>query len=487
MTYEPVIGLEIHAELATETKLFCGCSAKFGSLPNSQVCPVCMGLPGALPVVNVKAIEHMIRTALVLNCKINSTTIFDRKNYYYPDLPKNYQISQQYLPFAKDGFLEIKLSDKIKRIGMDNIHLEEDAGKNIHLENGQASLVDLNRTGIPLIEIVTKPDMRSPEEVEVFMNNLRDILLYIGVSDCKMEEGSLRFEANISVREKGEDILPPRVEIKNLNSFKIVLAAIKYEIERQKETLEKGEKVSQETRLWDEKGQKTHLMRSKEEAHDYRYFPEPDLPPLFISEEEIERIKKELPELPNARKERFAVEYGLNKYDSSIIISSKETADFFEECLSLKEGFNPPKEIANWIIGPITRYLNEHNITISETKITPQHLVGLTTYVREGAINQNTAKNILPEILRKGKSPQEIVKERGLTQVTNEEEISQAVNKVIEENQQVIDDFKKGKTNAFGFLVGQVMRLTKGKANPKIVNELLNERLKTEEMNGRYT
>ncbi|MCK4905510.1 Asp-tRNA(Asn)/Glu-tRNA(Gln) amidotransferase subunit GatB [bacterium] len=495
MTYEPVIGLEIHAELATETKLFCGCSTKFGSLPNSQVCPVCMGLPGVLPVVNAKAIEHMIRTALVLNCKINSTTIFDRKNYYYPDLPKNYQISQQYLPFAKDGFLEIKLGDKIKRIGMDNIHLEEDAGKNIHLENGQASLVDLNRTGIPLIEIVTKPDMRSPEEVEVFMNTLRDILLYIGVSDCKMEEGSLRFEANISVREKGEDILPPRVEIKNLNSFKIVLAAIKYEIERQKETLGKGEKVSQETRLWDEKGQKTHLMRSKEEAHDYRYFPEPDLPPLFISDEEIKKIKKGLPELPNARKERFAVEYGLTEYDSNILISSKETADFFEECLkefnqaakgdgSLLGEPSPfawSKEIANWIIGPVTRYLNEHNITITKSKFTSEHLISLLALVKEGKINLNTAKNILTEIFEKGKHPQEIVKENGLAQVTDEEELSAVVDKVIQENQQVIDDFKKGKTNAFGFLVGQVMKSTKGKANPKIVNELLNERLKTED------
>ncbi|MBU0534198.1 MAG: Asp-tRNA(Asn)/Glu-tRNA(Gln) amidotransferase subunit GatB [Candidatus Omnitrophica bacterium] len=482
MTYEPVIGLEIHAELATETKLFCGCSTKFGSPPNSQVCPVCMGLPGVLPVVNEKAVEYMIRTALALNCIITHLTKFDRKNYYYPDLPKNYQISQQYLPFAKDGFLEIKLGDKIKRIGVDNIHLEEDAGKNIHLENGQASLVDLNRTGIPLIEIVTKPDMRSLEEVEVFMNNLRDILLYIGISDCKMEEGSLRFEANISVREKGEDILSPRVEIKNLNSFKIVLAAIKYEVERQKETLEKGEKVSQETRLWDEEGQKTHPMRSKEEAHDYRYFPEPDLPPLFISDEEIERIKKELPELPNARKERFAVEYGLTEYDSNILISNKETADFFEECL--KE-FNQSrsdnigaKEIANWLIGPVAGYLNEHNITITESKLTSEHLISLLTLVKEGKINQNTAKNILTKIFEKGKHPQEIVKENGLAQVTDEEELSQAVDKVLKENQQVIDDFKKGKTNAFGFLVGQVMKSTKGKANPKIVNELLNQKLK---------
>ena len=458
-----------------------------------------MGLPGVLPVVNEKAVEYMIKISLALNCKITNLTKFDRKNYYYPDLPKNYQISQQYFPFAKDGFLEIKTSDGPKKIGIDNIHLEEDAGKNIHLENGTASLVDLNRTGIPLVEIVTKPEMRSLEEAEIFMNALREILLYIGISDCKMEEGSLRFEANISVREKGEEILPPRVEIKNLNSFKIVLSSIRYEIKRQAEILKKGEKVSQETRLWDEEGQVTRLMRGKEEAHDYRYFPEPDLPPLFIQDEEIERIRKGLPELPNARKERFIADYNLTEYDSDILISSKETAEFFEECLGkfnqlcpvrnrsplgdrteMPEALpvsNGAKEVANWIIGPVTRYLNEHNITISETKITPQHLVSLITYVHEGIINQNTAKNILPEILETGKSPQDIVKEKELIQVTDEEEISKAVDKILKENQKVVDDFKKGKTAAISFLMGQVMKLTKGKASPKIVNELLNQKL----------
>ncbi len=483
MEYEPVIGLEIHAELATKTKLFCSCSTKFGASPNSQVCPICMGLPGVLPVVNEKAVEHMIITALALNCTITRQTKFDRKNYYYPDLPKNYQISQQYFPFAKDGFLEIKLlGDEKKKIGIGNIHLEEDAGKNIHLENGKASLVDLNRTGIPLVEIVTKPDLRSPEEVEIFMDTLRDILLYTEVSDCKMEEGSLRFEANISVREKGQTHLPPRVEIKNLNSFKIVLLAIKHEIERQTKMLEKKEKVLQETRLWDEEKQITRLMRSKEEAHDYRYFPEPDLPPLFISEEEIEKIKKEMPELPNVRKERFITKYRMNEYDSRIILSDKETADFFEECLKLGENVYPgtsifSKDIANWIAGPVTRYLNEHNTPLSKTQITPQYLVELISLVNKGLINQNTAKNILPEILEKGKAPQEIVKEKGLIQVTDEEEISQAVDKILKENQQVIDDFKKGKTNAFSFLVGQVMKSTKGKANPQTVNKLLKQKL----------
>ncbi len=476
MTYEPVIGLEIHAELATETKLFCGCSTKFGASPNSQVCPVCMGLPGVLPVVNAKAVEYMIRTALVLNCTINQQTIFDRKNYYYPDLPKNYQISQQYLPFAQDGFLEIKTKDIPNKVGMDNIHLEEDAGKNIHLENGKGSLVDLNRTGIPLVEIVTKPDMRSPEEVEIFMNTLRDILLYIEISDCKMQEGSLRFEANISVREKGQTHLPPRVEIKNLNSFKIVLSSIRYEIKRQTEMLKKGEKVSQETRLWDGKEQITRSMRSKEEAHDYRYFPEPDLPALFISDEEIQKVKKELPELPSMRKEKFITKYGLDEYDSNIIISDKETADFFEECLKSEESISP-KEIVNWIIGPIMRYLNEHNTTISKTKITPEKLVELTTYVNKDIINQNIAKNIFPQIIEQGKSPEEIIKEKGLTQVTDEEEISKAVDKVLGENKGAVDDFKKGKTETLGFLVGQVMKNMKGKANPKVVNELIRKKL----------
>jgi aspartyl-tRNA(Asn)/glutamyl-tRNA(Gln) amidotransferase subunit B len=478
MIYEPVIGLEIHSELATETKLFCGCPTKFGAPPNSQVCPICMGLPGVLPVVNEKAVEYMIRTALALNCKITRNTKFDRKNYYYPDLPKNYQISQQYFPFAKEGFLEITTGDTKKKIGIGNIHLEEDAGKNVHPERENASLVDLNRTGIPLVEVVTNPDMRSLKEVEAFMNTLREVLLYIEVSDCKMEEGSLRFEANISVRKKGEDTLPPRIEIKNLNSFKIVLAAIKYEIERQGKMLEKGEKVLQQTRLWDEERQKTRPMRGKEEAQDYRYFPEPDLPPLLISDEEIEEIKKLLPELPNVRKERFILEYGLKEYDSNILISNKEIADFFEECLNLK-GFNPPKEIANWIIGPVTRYLNEHNINISETKFTPQHLVALITYVHEGNINQNTAKNILPEILEKGIKPEQIIKEKSLTQVTNEDEISAVLGKVLKENSEAVSDFKEGKSKALGFLIGQVMRLTKGKANPKIVNKLLREKLKT--------
>lgn len=477
MKYEPVIGLEIHSELATETKLFCGCSTKFGASPNSQVCPVCMGLPGVLPVVNEKAVEYMLKIALVLNCKIIQKTKFDRKNYYYPDLPKNYQISQQYFPFAKDGFLEITVGGTKKRVGIGNIHLEEDAGKNIHPEGENYSLVDLNRTGIPLVEIVTNPDMRSLEEVETFMNTLRTLLLYTEVSDCKMEEGSLRFEANISVREKGSDILPPRVEIKNLNSFKIVMSAAKHEIERQSKQLEKGEKVLQQTRLWDEKKQRTYPMRGKEEAQDYRYFPEPDLPTISISGADIKETKKNLPELPGIRKERFIKKYGLTEYDTDILISSKDTADFFEECLKVK-GFNPPKEIANWIIGPVTRYLNEYNIGISETKLTPQLLVGITTYVHEGVINQNTAKKILPEILGKGKRPEQVIKEKSLTQVTDKDEISEIVDKVLKENPEAVNDFKEGKSKAIGFLVGQVMRSSKGKANPNIVNKLLKEKLK---------
>lgn len=506
MTYEPVIGLEIHCELATETKLFCGCSTKFGAPPNSQVCPVCMGLPGVLPVVNEKAVEYMLRTALALNCKINTLTVFDRKNYYYPDLPKNYQISQQYLPFAKDGFLEISVNGVKKKIGIGNIHLEEDAGKNIHLEgenparqsiSGGASLVDLNRTGIPLVEIVTNPDMRNLDEVETFMNALRTLLLYAEVSDCRMEQGSLRFEANISVREKsatkpttedlaggnsagkGKNILPPRVEIKNLNSFKIVMSAVKHEIERQSKQLEKEETVLQQTRLWDEKKQKTYPMRGKEEAQDYRYFPEPDLPLLHVSDEEIENIKNNLPELPEIRKERFIKEYDLTEYDTDILISTKDTADFFEECF---KKFNKPKEIANWLIGPVMRHLNERNITITESNINPDYLASLLKLIEEGKINQNTGKNILAEIFKEGKPPEQLVSEKGLTQVTNEDEISAAIDNILKENPDAVNDFKKGKAKAFGFLVGQVMRLTKGKANPQLVNKILKEKLKNQQI-----
>jgi len=432
-----------------------------------------MGLPGVLPVVNEKAVEYMIRTALALNCQILKDNRFDRKNYYYPDLPKNYQISQQYLPFAKNGGVEIVLEGEKRTIGVGNIHLEEDAGKNLHLGE-ESSLVDLNRTGIPLVEIVTKPDLHSLEEVEVFMNTLRDILLYLGVSDCKMEEGSLRFEANISMREKGSQELPPRVEMKNLNSFKIVLAALEYERKRQEKVLKEGGKVFQETRLWDEEAGVSQSMRGKEEAQDYRYFPEPDLPPLVISEEEIEEVRKILPELPRQRRARFVNEHKLSEYDASILTSSKEMADFFEA--SVKE-FNQPKEVANWLIGPVSRHLNEKQVSLGESKLTVTHLVNLLNLIKEGKVNPNTGKQILAEVFETGEAPEKIVQEKGLIQVTDESQIEQMVNQVIAENPGPVDDFKSGKGKAIGFLVGQVMRLSQGKANPQTVNKILKEKL----------
>ncbi|HIE43866.1 MAG TPA: Asp-tRNA(Asn)/Glu-tRNA(Gln) amidotransferase subunit GatB, partial [Candidatus Omnitrophica bacterium] len=376
---------------------------------------------------------------------------------------------------AGDGWVEITVGGEKKKVGIGNIHLEEDAGKNIHLQGMNASLVDLNRTGIPLVEIVTKPDMRNLEEVEVFMNTLKEILLYTGVSDCKMEEGSLRFEANISVRKKGENILLPRTEIKNLNSFKIVMAALEYEIRRQQEALIKGEKVLQQTRLWDEEKRRTRPMRGKEEAQDYRYFPEPDLPPLYISDDEVERVRETLPELPNKRKNRFIRQYNLTEYEANILIGSKDIADFFEECT---KKLKSAKEISNWVIGPVMRLLNERNISIGESKLTPGYLVSLIGLINEGKINLNTAKSILPEVFETGKEPGKIVQESGLTQVSDEQEISLMVEQVMRENQKAVDDLKKGKMKALGFLVGQVMRISKGKANPQLVNRLFQEKLK---------
>ena len=475
MPYETVIGLEIHAELATETKLFCGCSTEFGAPPNSHVCPVCLGLPGALPVINEKAVEYAIYTALALNCKITPYLQFDRKNYYYPDLPKNYQISQQYLPFAKDGWVEMRIGEKKKRIGIENIHLEEDAGKNIHPEKSHSSLIDLNLAGISLVEIVTKHDMRSLEELEEFMKTLKNILLYIEVSHCKMEEGSLRFEANISIRKKGENVLYPRTEIKNLNSFKTVIQAVEYEIKRQEDNWEKGEKNLQQTRLWDEKMHRTYPMRGKEEAHDYRYFPEPDLPPLFISDKEIEKMRRLLPELPRRRKERFISTYKLTEHDADLLTSDKERGNFFEECI---KQFNQPKEIAHWISGPIMRHLNERSMSINESRLTPLHIACPLRLVKNGKINENTAKNMLEEIFSTGKMPDEIVKEKGLLQVTDEEEVSIMAEKVIKENKKAVDDFKRGERKAIDFLVGEIMKLSKGKANPNIVKRLLNQKLK---------
>jgi len=474
MEIEPVIGLEVHVELATKSKMFCGCPTTFGGTPNSQVCPVCLGLPGVLPVVNREAVKIGIKTALALNCKINRYTLFDRKNYYYPDLPKNYQISQQYHPLGVEGWVDIEVDGFWKKIRIHNIHLEEDAGKNVHEEGKNYSLVDLNRAGIPLLEIVTYPDMRSLRELEVFMNTLRMILIYIGASDCKMEEGHLRFEANISVRRKGEEKLGPKVEMKNLNSFKIVLRAVEYEIKRQSELLEKGEKILQETRLWDEERGISLPMRFKEEAQDYRYFPEPDIPPLNISEEWIEEIKKELPELPHIKKKRFKEELGLGEKEAETLVSDVELAKFFEETL---KSYKNVRNLVNWMVGPVLRELNERKISISESLLKPERLIKIMEMVEKSLITQTNAKYCLREVFETGKEPEEIVKEKGWIQVMDAGEIEKWVEEAIKGNPKAVEDYRKGKKQALSFLIGQVMKLSRGKANPQKVREILESKL----------
>ncbi len=476
MKYEPVIGLEIHAGLSTNSKIFCGCSAKFGARPNSQTCPVCLGLPGVLPVLNEEVVEYAIKIALALNCRISPYSKFDRKNYYYPDLPKNYQISQNYLPFAFQGYLDVPLEQGTKRVGINNIHLEEDAGKNIH--GGDTgfgdSLVDFNRAGVPLIEIVTQPDMRSLEEVEKFMTTLRDILLYLNICDCCMEEGSLRFEANISLRLEGESGLGNRVEMKNLNSFKMVAKAFQYEVKRQEKVLREGGRIKAETRLWDEEKEVTAAMRSKEEAHDYRYFPEPDLPPLIIEDDWIDKIKKEMPELPQERKLRFAREYEIPEYDARILTADKSLADFYEDTARL---FPEAKMVSNWVMGELLRGLRERNISIGECPLTASHLAGMLNLIKKGAISGRIAKDVFAEMFNSGKEAEEIVGEKGWRQMSDEEEVGKIAGEIIEKNPQSVKDFRSGKEKALGFLVGQVMKATRGKANPQLVNKLLKERL----------
>lgn len=477
MKYEITIGLEVHAELSTKTKIFCGCGTEFGASPNSQTCPVCLGMPGVLPVLNEKVVEYAIRTALALECRINLRNRFDRKNYYYPDLPKNYQISQNYLPIAVDGHLDIFIKGERKTIRINNIHMEEDAGKNLHAEDtglSGASLVDLNRAGVPLLEIVTSPDMHSFEEVEKFMTALRDILLYTGVSDCKMQEGSLRFEANISLKPPEQAELGAKVEMKNLNSFKTVIAALQYEIKRQEKLLNEGENVAQETRLWDEKERRTHSMRSKEEAHDYRYFPDPDLPPLLISEKMIEEIRASLPELPSVRFERFCSNYNLPGYDAGVLTQEKELADFYEEAAT---ALNEPKMVSNWVMGELLGILNEKKLKIGNCPFSPVQFAELLKLVKEETINAASAKNVLKEMFQSGRNPEDIVREKGLSQIGDEENIREIVLKVISDNPGPVEDYRNGKKKALGFLMGQVMKSTNGRANPKLVNKILKDKL----------
>ncbi|MFO7957343.1 MAG: Asp-tRNA(Asn)/Glu-tRNA(Gln) amidotransferase subunit GatB [Candidatus Brocadiia bacterium] len=476
MDYEPVIGLETHAELLTESKLWCGCSTRFGEAPNTQTCPVCLGMPGVLPVLNERAFELALRAALALDCEINRPTFFDRKNYYYPDLPKNYQISQNYCNLGENGRLEVPVNDHVLTVGIHNVHLEEDAGKNLHVDYPGAdySLVDLNRAGTPLLEIVTAPDMHAVDEAVGFMQTLRRVLLYTEVSDCKMQEGSLRFEASISMRPAGTEQLGPRVEIKNLNSIKAVTAALEYEVKRQSRVLREGGEVQQETRLWDEARGRSARMRTKEEAQDYRYFPEPDLLPVAVTDALLDRVRATVPELPLARRKRFMSEYGLSDYNASVLTDSKELADYFEGCL---QDHDAPESIANWLLNVVLGEVNERGIGIREFEVGPEGLAELVRLMDEGTINQQAARDVMAKMVETGKGAGELVEELGLEQIGEESDLEPLIEQVIEENPGPVEDYLGGKQAAVGPLVGQVMRLSRGKADPKLANRMLREKL----------
>ncbi|MCL5040088.1 MAG: Asp-tRNA(Asn)/Glu-tRNA(Gln) amidotransferase subunit GatB [Firmicutes bacterium] len=479
MEYETVIGLEVHVELKTRTKVFCSCPTTFGAKPNTQVCPVCLGLPGVLPVLNEKAVEFTIQAALALNCQIAGFSKFDRKNYFYPDMPKDYQISQYDLPLAAGGHIDINLSGENKRIRIKRLHLEEDTGKLLHSDDlaaAASSLVDFNRAGVPLIEIVSEPDIRSPEEARLYLNKLKGIIEYTGVSDVKMQEGSLRCDANVSLRPKGAKEFGTRTEIKNMNSFRAVQRGLEYEVERQKKVLESGGKVLQETRHWDETRGITVSLRSKEEAHDYRYFPEPDLAPLVISREWVQEIRHLLPELPAAKKARLIEVYRLPEYDAEVLTSSKALGDFFDATVA---SYPEAKTVSNWMMGELMKYLNARNLEIGEIPLTPGLLADLLRLIDQGTISGKIAKTIFEEMCSTGQPPEKIVQEKGLVQISDEGAIARVVEEVIAGNQQSVADYRAGKEKALTFLVGQVMKVTRGKANPEAVNRILREKLQS--------
>jgi aspartyl-tRNA(Asn)/glutamyl-tRNA(Gln) amidotransferase subunit B len=474
MRYEAVIGLEVHAQMLTETKIFCGCSTIFGSEPNTQACPVCIGMPGVLPVLNKKALEFAIKTGLAMNCKISPYSRFARKNYFYPDLPKGYQISQYELPICEHGYIEIVVDGGIKKIGITRIHMEEDAGKNIHGDEGNYSFVDLNRAGVPLMEIVSEPDIRSPREAVEYMKKLRTILRYLGVCDGNMEQGSLRCDANVSVRPIGQKEYGIRTEVKNINSFRFVEKALDYEIRRQIKVLEDGGKIAQETRLWDSTRGITESMRGKEEAHDYRYFPEPDLVPITVNQKWIDEIKKSLPELPDIKRERFVSEYGLPEHDADFLTSEKPLADWFEEAVKLG---GQPKTVSNWIMSDLLRLLNAENKSIEECPLKPKQLVGMLKLIENGTISGKIAKTVFEEMYRTSKNAEVIVGEKGLVQISDAGAIDKSIDEVIAKHPKEVERFRSGEEKLIGFFVGQVMKLTKGKANPQMVNELLKKKL----------
>ena len=478
MEYEPVIGLEVHAQLLTRSKIFCGCSTAFGEEPNTQTCPVCTGQPGSLPVVNRKAVEFAIKLGLATSCRIASNSLFARKNYFYPDLPKGYQISMYESPLAEHGFVEIMLEGQKKRIHVIRIHMEEDAGKLKHGETSETasfSYVDFNRTGIPLVEIVSGPDIRSPQEAGDYLRKLRAILQYLEICTGDMEKGTFRCDANVSVRPKGQKELGTRTELKNMNSFRHVEKALEYEIKRQIAMLEDGEKVVQETRLWDVGQGVTLSMRGKEEAHDYRYFPDPDLVPLRVEEKWVEEIRKSLPELPDEKKERFVRQYQVPEYDAEILTSTRAMGVYYEEGVRL---FPEPKSVSNWMMGELLRELKHDEREIDQCPVTPQHLAEMLSMMKEGTISGKIAKDVFEEMYRTGERPEKIVRDKGWIQILDEAEIEKAIEKAIEANPKQVEDYRKGKEKLFGFFVGEVMKQTKGKANPKLVNELLKKKLK---------
>jgi aspartyl-tRNA(Asn)/glutamyl-tRNA(Gln) amidotransferase subunit B len=476
-SFEPVIGLEIHAQLLTASKIFCGCSTAFGARPNTHVCPVCLGLPGALPVLNRQAVDYAIRAALALNCQVHSRSIFARKNYFYPDLPKGYQISQYERPLASGGHLEYSAGGSLRRIGIIRAHLEEDAGKSLHegfVDSASRTYVDFNRSGVPLLEIVTQPDLRFAAEAADFFERLRAILVAIGVNDGNMEEGSLRCDANVSVRPAGEDTLGTKTELKNLNSFRFLEKALEYEIDRQTALVSAGERVVHETRLWDVAAGRTVAMRSKEEAHDYRYFPEPDLPPLDLSEERIERIRRLLPELPEARRCRLVAQYGLPEYDAGILTQSSALADYFEATAAHARD---ARAASNWILGEVLRKLKDTGAAVTDVRVAPARLAELIALVDRGTISGSVAKDVFQKMYETGATAESVVAAQGLAQISDEAALVGAIRDVIAANPGPVEQYRAGRTKTFGFLVGQVMKATRGQGNPALINELLKREL----------